>query len=35
MFLGRVGLLAFLGALLVGGGGGGSYRYPRDSVSLG
>lgn len=35
MFLGRVGLLAFLGALLTGGGGGGSYRYPRDSVSLG
>lgn len=35
MFLGRVGLLAFLGALLVGGGGGRSYRYPRDSVSLG
>lgn len=35
MFLGRVGLLAFLASLLTGGGGSGSYRYPRDSVSLG
>lgn len=35
MFLGRVGLLAFLASLLVRGGSAGSYRYPRDSVSLG
>jgi trk system potassium uptake protein TrkH len=38
MFVGRVGPLAFLGALVVKGGGsarGGSYHYPRDSVSLG
>ena len=35
MFLGRVGLLAFIGSLIAGGGRPGSYRYPRDSVSLG
>jgi trk system potassium uptake protein TrkH len=35
MFLGRVGLLAFIGSLIAGGGRRGSYRYPRDNVSLG
>lgn len=35
MFLGRVGLLAFMASLIAGGGRAGSYRYPRDSVSLG
>jgi trk system potassium uptake protein TrkH len=38
MFLGRVGPLAFLGALIVQRGGadkGGAYRYPRDTISLG
>lgn len=35
MFAGRVGLLALLASLIVGGGRAGSYRFPRDSVSLG
>lgn len=35
MFAGRVGLLALLASLIVGGGRAGAYRFPRDSVSLG
>jgi trk system potassium uptake protein TrkH len=35
MFAGRVGLLALLASLIVGGGPAGAYRFPRDSVSLG
>lgn len=35
MFAGRVGLLALLASLIVGGGRSGAYRFPRDSVSLG
>lgn len=35
MFLGRVGPLAVLASLLVGGAGRGAYRFPRDTVSLG
>ena len=35
MFLGRVGPLALVASLVAGGGSQASYRYPRDSVSLG